>query len=180
MASFLEYLEETFKGKTSVSDSVKGIISSAKIQTSIQPRPKAEITGLKEGLTQLRTGGKGLVESTLTAITPGSSFVKPELEKRGISSGVSTAIGLGLDILAPGPDFIKGGKKVETAKEFIAPGTKKLIAPEETQKLIQRTSAEIKPELESVKGAAMTQQEVIEAAKSSDVLRRVTTREQTL
>lgn len=55
----------------------------------------------------------------------------------------------------------------------------RLNIPEVNKKVIDTTVNDIKPELQSVKGAKLTNQEVIDAAKTSDVLKHIVTRDET-
>lgn len=70
----------------------------------------------------------------------------------------------------------KGGEKI-LEKEV---GVKALKISEQAAKKIINTVKEIKPELEAIKGSTLTHTEVTEAAKTSNILRRVVTRDETL
>jgi hypothetical protein len=55
----------------------------------------------------------------------------------------------------------------------------RLDVSEEAKRVVAKTSKEIGPELAKAKGAPLTHEEIIESAKTSDILRKVTTRAQT-
>lgn len=67
----------------------------------------------------------------------------------------------------------------EMAKGFAA-GTKAIKTTKAATKTIQQTAKEVGEELAKVKGTKLTYNEVVDAAKTSDLLRKVTTREETL
>lgn len=64
------------------------------------------------------TGLKPFVESTIKAaptiadmiLNPGSTFITPELEKKNVP--LAPVIGLGLDILSPGPGEVEAGARL--------------------------------------------------------------------
>jgi hypothetical protein len=56
----------------------------------------------------------------------------------------------------------------------------RLNIPQQAKQTIQKTIDEIRPELEAIKGGVLKNEDVIEAAKTSDILSRVTSKEATL
>ena len=70
-------------------------------------------------------------------------------------------------------------KEIKPAKEIL-PGMKAINFTPEAKSAFEKVTAEVAPELEKIKGKTLTHEEVVEAAKSSGILQRVTTREATL
>lgn len=96
------------------------------------------------------------------------------VEKGGLPTGLFF---LGLDVLPGGA----GEKKI--AKEVLEktlPGLKALKVTEESAKSLAKVIDDVIPELKEIKGKTLTHAEVVEAAKTSPILQKITTREETL
>lgn len=89
------------------------------------------------------------------------------------------SIGLNLSPGTPGKKKLAGEAAEIVGKQGIA-GAKRLNVQGVARKAITETAEAIRPELEAVRGAKLTHQEIAKAAETSDVLRKVTTRAETL
>lgn len=56
------------------------------------------------------------IAHAIGSLSPGGELVKPALEKSGVPSKVALGIGLGIDVLTPGPGELKTGKALKEAK----------------------------------------------------------------
>lgn len=120
-----------------------------------------------------------------TVLGPGSEIVTPELKKRGVPYPLAFGVGLGIDILTPGPgEVATGAKTAKIAEEIgtakIQSNLTKLGVSKEVKGHIVETVKQIKPELEAIKGGVLKNDEVVEAAKMSDILTKVSSKEATL
>lgn len=99
-------------------------------------------------------------------------IVKGELMPSQLEHTIAVAGSVGVDV--PGPK--------KTSKEPLKPSVNlnRLNIEPEARVQISKTASEVAPELSKVKGAPITHEEVLDAALSSDVLRRATSREATL
>lgn len=80
---------------------------------------------------------------------------------------------------------IAGGLEKKVLKPLVKPITEKIIAgtkryAPEVQDVVTSVSKQLKSELESIRGETLTHEEVLSAAKNSEVLTKVTSREATL
>jgi TusA-related sulfurtransferase len=72
-----------------------------------------------------------------------SMIVEPKLKELGVPSSLAFAIGLGLDVIAPGPGEIsKATKKVKEGAELLAKGTSK-ISKEVMEKTIKKEGTKL-------------------------------------
>lgn len=150
-------------------------------------QPSAAIGVL--GLTALDfTGWGGEEKAAWKAIAKATKIedVAKTLTKLGIADDLVPALAKKLAKTA-NPQEVKAIVKatVETAAKE-APAAAKAInvarldVPPESKALIRKTADEISPMLEKARGSALTHEEVVEAARESEILRQATTREATL
>jgi hypothetical protein len=160
---------------------------------SSQPPPTA--TGKPVGKVET---GKG--KSTLGALTGATGgFEYDEKEKKwkynpalglagAAAGGLAMALTPGQKIRAeraaargevPLPPKLQMGEPPITAANEAAVNLNRLNLDQEAKNKISRASQVLSPELEKVKGGKLTNAEIIEKAKESEMLGRVTTREET-
>ena len=97
--------------------------------------------GFESNLTpqQVESDKKALAPTNLTqrightigSVSPGMEAITPGLKKAGVPGGLAFGIGLGVDVLTPGPgelgkvdDLVKQAKKYKSAEEFVKVQTK--------------------------------------------------------
>lgn len=136
--------------------------------------PGAVVTGVAVGDKGVTAKEKFETEKRLEFVRAGFA---PEEAKRKATEEFNKQIALETGTLVVGSVDSGGGL---FAKKPTAPGTKRLAISMEEQQSLKKISSEIKPDLEKVKGQPLTHEEVVQSAKESDMLQRVTTREQTL
>jgi Asp-tRNA(Asn)/Glu-tRNA(Gln) amidotransferase C subunit len=114
-------------------------------------------------------------------------FASPEEQRndprnKDIGGSFPYILAAGLGSLGPLDDLAKAPKAVKNLRKGAeeAVNLARLNIAPETKQVIEKTAEEIAPLLSKVKGARLSNAEVIEAAASSDILRKGTTREATL
>lgn len=114
------------------------------------------IQAIKSGARSLQEAGVlgiGLPQYPMVdkALNPGSTFVEPYLKEKGINPALAFGVGLGVDVLAPGPGEVKSGTKVakRTAQEIGQRLSKPL--PKEVESPVIREARKYKSAEEFVK-----------------------------
>ena len=69
-------------------------------------------------------------EKTMEIMNPGSSYLTPQLEKYGVNPTIAFGVGLGVDILAPGPGEFSKLSKLDDLKPLMQEATKYKTADE--------------------------------------------------
>ncbi len=123
-------------------------------------------------------GGKGLSLPELTKFYEKYGF--RVIKKQGNNNLMVATKSQLTDFWEKAVKGVSGGEMAPKAIPKAAVNIERLNIPQEAKQKIIKASEEIKPQLEAVKGKVLTNDEVVEAAKASEILRRGTTREATL
>lgn len=160
------------------------IISKITLTPTVMAKLESAAVGWMGGLEEV---GK----KSLGKIIPKKVGGVPEIPKmpkyiQEIKTDMDAGIVVGLEKFTQYRNWEKkavGGVKEVAPKEVLpkaAVNIERLNIPQEAKQTIIKASEEIKPQLEAVKGKVLSNDEVIEAAQSSEILRRTTSREATL
>lgn len=100
-------------------NSLKSLKENQQKAQNVMSSAKAMGTSLREKIgVPLSTGVMNAQQKTYSLankiLNPGQTYVEPYLKNKGIGSGVAFGIGLGLDILAPGPGELERGLDLTT------------------------------------------------------------------
>jgi len=87
----------------------KDYIKESKEQLS---KVKTQIPGYEQTIKAIVKESPVIAEKVLEALNPGTTFISPELKKIGVPSIIAGGIGLGIDILTPGPGELGKAKKI--------------------------------------------------------------------